>query len=158
MKATERRVWDQYMGQLAEREGPVNGLSLRRLCRDHLELETLWSDRDRLIRELTRTAREARARLRVIDAQIAANPESAPALEPERTELLARRRSGGARLWYAETIEGQRIDRSINTVEARIDRRERGFGLTRTSAARLEESGVMSMPPVQDLSIYEAIQ
>jgi hypothetical protein len=109
MTAASRRVWDGYVGQLAGPLRGVDGFALMRLCEDVAELQDLQVGRRKLLAQM-KAAAKAEGRLL----------------------------PGGAAVALEESVEGQRLKRSISQLSARIYRAELQFGLTPLSATRLE--------------------
>lgn len=118
MTAAARRVWDQYVEQLAQLGTlrPVDGFALQRLCEDVALLEELQVGVRKLAADQKRTAKAAGEKL-----------------------------PGGALVNFAMTHEGRRITATINSLASRIQRQELQFGLTPVSASRVE--GNMVLPP-----------
>lgn len=151
MTAAARRVWDGYVAQLAGSLRLVDGFALRRLCEDVALLEELQTGMRKMAGDLKRDERPVIERLKAVEEQLAVMPnresDAARELEVERTELQARRLSGGAMISLAKTHEGRRITATISSLSSRIARQEMQFGLTPASASRVE--GAIALPMVQ---------
>lgn len=118
MTAAARRIWDQYIEQLAQLGTlrPVDGFALQRLCEDVALLEDLQIG---MRKEAQHRKREAKA--------------------------AGQKMAGGAMLDFAMTHDGRRATATVNALASRIQRQELQFGLTPVSASRIE--GNLILPP-----------